>query len=73
MRTGLGAVEPTAVSKNESEASEKAVAAMRDIFIDESLNLIDVVADTGCNQGFLIISHDKSTFFAAAEFAGRLD
>jgi hypothetical protein len=53
MRTGLGAVEPTAVSKNESEASEKAVAAMRDIFIDESLNVIDVVCRYGVQSGIL--------------------
>ena len=32
--TGSVAVDPTAVSKNESEVSKNAVAATRDVFID---------------------------------------
>jgi hypothetical protein len=51
VRTGLGAVEPTAVSKNENEASNKAVAAMRDVFIGESLNVTDVVYRCGAGPG----------------------
>jgi hypothetical protein len=49
--TGFGAVEPTAVSKNKSEASKKAVATMRDVFMDESLNVTDVVYSCGARKG----------------------